>query len=173
MSTFTLDGSIDDVQKPELLPNDKYALVITQEPEMRENKALRDNGADDPKAGHNIVLFTRVYDPDNPKYHGRSMNPIYLPVPKAGDDEKYNNRGMTIKDAKLERIGSIVGAFGGSVDGDQVTVTKYMMGIGNVTQTKDQEGNLVNELQVFGRNGSPAFEEYTGPRPEDMEAVFS
>lgn len=173
MATFNVGGNIDDVQEPELLPNDQYALIITQEPEMRENKALRENGADDPKAGHNIVLFTRVYDPDNPKYHGRSLNPIYLPLPKDGDDEKYNNRGMTIKDAKLERIAAVVEAFGGSVDGDTVTVTKFMMAIGNVSQVKDAEGKMVNELQVFGRNGKPAFTAYEGPRPEDMETVFS
>lgn len=173
MATFDLGGNIDEVQEPELLPNDKYALIITQEPERRPNKALNDNGPDDPKAGYNVVLFTRVYDPENPVYHGRSMNPVYLPMPKDGDDEKYNNRGMTVKDAKMERVAEVVTAFGGSVDGDTFTITKYGMAIGNVIQKKGDDGKMINELLPFGRNGNPAFEAYGGPRPEDFESVFS
>lgn len=173
MTTFELNGNVDEIQEPVLLVNDKYALIISQEPEIQPNKKMRDEGADAEGAGHNIILRTRVYLPENPEFHGRQMNNIYLPVVKDGDDAKYNARGMTLKDAKLERIAEVVEGFGGSVDGDSVTISKYMMAVGTVIQKKnDTTSKMENELQVFGQSGKPAFEPYDGPRPDDYENLF-
>lgn len=174
MATFNLGGDVDRIQEPTLLPNDKYAVIISQEPEIQPNKTLRDKGAEADGAGHNIILRTRIYLPDVPEFHGRQMNNIYLPMVKDGDDAKYNMRGMTLKDAKLERIAEVVNGFGGEVNGDTITISKYMMAVGNVIQKKNETtGKMENELQVFASRGEAPFKPYDGPRPEDYENLFS
>jgi len=173
VATFNLGGDVDNIQEPVLLPNDKYALIIYAEPERLPNKTLRDNGEDADGAGYNIVIRTKVYLPDTPEFHGRQMNTIYLPMVKDGDDEKYNNRGMTIKDAKLERCAEVVNGFGGTVMGDTVTISKGMMAVGTIIQKKnDLTGKMENELQVFGSQGNPPFTPYEGERPRDLENLF-
>jgi len=173
VATFNLGGDVDNIQEPVLLPNDKYAVIIYAEPEIQPNKALREKGADAEGAGHNIILRTKVYLPESPEFNGRQMNNIYLPMVKDGDDEKYNARGMTIKDHKLERIAEVVEGFGGEVMGDSVTVSKGLMAVGMIIQKKnDTTGKMENELQVFGSQGNPPFVPYEGERSTDLENLF-
>jgi len=169
MATFDVNGDLDNIQEAVLLPNDDYAVIITQDPVREPNKVMREEGADADKAGYNIILRTRVYDPEVPEAHGR-MFTIYLPLPNDTDEGKYTPQGQAAKDSKLDRIKNAAGAFSGDGSGTVVNFEAGMMAVAKVIQKVDRNDSSkkVNEINAFA-----GLTEYEGPRPESVMDAFS
>jgi len=149
MATFNLGKDVDDIQEPELMPEDWYPFEIAEEPEQAPNNAMKEGGPEAEKAGFNIVIQLRC-DDDTPEYKGRPFW-LYLPLPTEGDSSRYTPIGMTMEDSKMQRIKEFAEAFSNSkIEGSEFSLSKGMKGMLYVTQGLDQSGqNLRNQIDAF------------------------
>ena len=135
MGTFGFKKSIDDIEEPVLLPEDWYDFEILSEPKVRPNYDLYQEVGDDPspeqmeelmkenpKMFQNIEIFMSTESPD-PMYAGRKFT-FRLPWPSDSDEDRYDNNGMKLYDARMRDISKFAEAFGGGADGDTVNIPK-------------------------------------------------
>ena len=124
-ATLTFNKNVDDIEQPELMPEDWYVMELRDAPEVKPNKAMQ-NDPESEKAGKNWVVPLVVATGDE-EFDGRWFT-LFLPLPKPGDDKKRTPMGQTVEDQAMERIGQFVEAFGGNIQGDTVSVKKGMRG---------------------------------------------
>ena len=137
MATFKLPKNVEDIQEPELLPEDWYRLRISTEPKAELNKA---------KTGSNIVLEFRVVS-DNPEYNGRGFKK-WLSLPSTADEQKTTAMGGTVADFKSKMIAAFVSAFNGEeVTGDEINLDQGMEAMFYVvTQLSQDQSREINAL---------------------------
>lgn len=166
-STFRFKKGVEDIEQPVLLEEEWYPVELTEDPSILPNNVLRDLAQqagmdeikmDDPrvqrfleeneKAGFNMIWKVRVEDPDE-RIDGRKFT-VYLPYPSDFDENRTDGRGMNVYDAKLERIADWADKFGGSVEGEEVTVSPGLKGQIYIKQDKAQNREeLINTVDLF------------------------
>lgn len=148
MATFNMGKDAGDIQEPELLPEDWYPFEITEEPAVAPNRAMKDGGADADKAGYNIVVHVACLD-ETPEFLGRPFT-VWLLVPTEKDKVERNRMGQTKEDAKIQRNTQFTEAFGGEVDGENISLEKGLRGMLYVIQQVGQDGQtLENSISFF------------------------
>lgn len=158
MPTFELPKNIDEIQEPELMPEDWYPFEISEDPTQEPNNAMKEGGPSAEKAGFNIVVKVRCIEP-TPEYQGRPFT-VWLPLPTEADASNYTPIGQTMEDSKMGRIAEFVVGFGGATEGSSVALSKGLRGQLYVTQGLDQSGqNVRNQIDSFA-----------GARPFSKEA---
>jgi len=148
MPTFELTKRVDEIQEPELLPEDWYLLRITREPRKEPNKAKREGGPDAEGAGDNLVLDMRVQHED-PAKNGRPFTK-YLRWPQEGDDEEFIG-GQTKEDFLTQQIAQVASAFVGyDVEADQVEFEAGMEAQFYIVQGVDNRDGVTprNEISM-------------------------
>lgn len=178
-ATFRFKQSVDDIEDPVLMPVDWYEFEIVEVPSIQPNATLRDAMkeagselnprippsdeqlklmdsfiATDEKCGRNLVIRLRS-EADDPEYSGRKFT-LWLQWPHEADEDRWNDRGQKLYDAKQSRVVEFTEAFGGSVDGEEISLSKGLKGSLYVTQQRAQNSEeLVNTIDVFA-----GFKEY-------------
>lgn len=178
-TTFRFTKPVDEIEEAVLLPEDWYEMEIIEEPSIEPNSTLREalkkNGLEynpkippteamqeamlrliqeDEKCGLNLRLILKTESPDD-EYNGRRLM-LWLPWPSEPDDERYDMRGQKVADAKMSRIVEFVQAFGGTTDGEDITLSKGLKGCCYVTQQKARDSEeILNSIDMFA-----GFKEY-------------
>lgn len=158
MATFDLGKDASDVQEPELLPQEWYPFVITEDPIQEPNRKMKDGGPTADGAGFNVVVKLVCAD-ETPEYNGRPFR-VWLPLPAPGDDEKYTPVGMKVSDSKIRNIDNFQFGFTGErLEGNAFALSAGMSAQLYVNQQLDQTGTTL-------RNG---IDNFAGSKPIDME----
>lgn len=150
MATFNLQKERDDLQAPVLCPEDWYTLGIAQDVTQEKNAKWKEGGVDLPAediegAGENLVIRGRIVS-DEPEFNGRFFTK-WLALPNPSDENKFMNNGQPKADWKLDQIYKWVEAFGGTIEGSDVSLAIGMKASVYVVQEADrQTGELVNAL---------------------------
>jgi len=153
MPVFDTGKDLDDIQEPELLPEEWYSMEIIDEPERAMNKKMKEGGADAEGAGYNIVLKLEVIYPDAPQYNGRKFT-LWLSMPVEGDEDRFTAAGQTIEDFKLDQIKKVAQGFAGKeISGSEVEFNKGMKADFYVKQGiaggGARKGQPQNEIDTF------------------------
>lgn len=148
MATFNMGKGLDDVVEPELMSEDWYLMEIYKEPALAKNKTLLNEGPDAEGAGFNIPVNLRCVEEGEHK--GRIFT-LFLSLPGVGDDDKRNPiSGMTYTDQKTLRNAEFALAFGGTVEGDEFSLTMGLIGKVFIQQKMDMSGTkLINQINPF------------------------
>jgi hypothetical protein len=149
MTTLSFSKSVDDIEEPELIPEDWYVFRVSEPPSVEENKAMKAKKSYADGAGKNLVISLRLIS-DIQEYSGRTFK-LYLPYPVEEDLNQYDGRGMLKYDAKLARIAEFAEkATGCNVEGSEITILPNAQVGLYLTQGLDQAGvNLTNSLDWF------------------------
>ena len=148
MATFSMGKDVGDIQEPELLPEDWYSFEIVEEPKHAPNKAMKDGGASAEKAGYNIVVSLKCLD-ETPEFLGRPFT-VWLSLPTEADKTRRTPMGQTMEDSKIQRNSEFALAFGGEVEGENISLEKGLRGMLYVTQQMDQSRqNFMNSINIF------------------------
>lgn len=140
---------IDDIEKPQLLPEDFYLFEVSGTPKTAKNKEMEKNPSSE-KAGFNWVVPLRTIGSDSPQFNGR-MFTAYLPLPRPEDNEEYDGRGQKIYDAKMDRIAKFIKAAGGQIAGKTAMLAPgSKIGLHIVQQVNPRSGELGNSIDIFG-----------------------
>lgn len=156
MATFNVGVAKNDIQEPELLPEDWYTVELYKDPTEEKNKAWKDAGetlgfeaalASNPKAGKNIVLRLKVIS-ENPQHNGRQFTK-WLSLPSSADEGAFMNNGQPKADWKAEQIYKWIEAFGGSTEGAEASLALGAKALVYVVVGKDQTGEKdANEISM-------------------------
>ena len=147
MATFSFPKSVNDILEAVLLPVDWYLCRISAEPEIKENKAKREGGADADKAGDNLVLVLHTQH-ETPEFNGRRLVK-YLPWPKPGDENDFPSycNGQCLLDNKMDTIAAWVDAFGGSIEGQDIELVSGLEAQVMIIQEPDnRSGEMINSI---------------------------
>ena len=161
MATFGFKKAADDIEEPVLLPEDWYEAEIKDEPQVVPNNTLKElagEGAseeiidkvlrENPKAGYNLKVNLNIVS-DDEMFNGRFFS-VYLPFPNDYDEDRYDGIGQKVYDAKLQRIIQFAEAFGGDVDGENVTILPGLDGkVYIVQQMAPGRDSLSNSVDLF------------------------
>ncbi len=153
-----LPKAADTIKEPDPLPEDWYTLEILEEPLMEENKALRERGADDPKAGHNVVIRMGVVDAEE-EHNGRRFT-SWLPMPKPEEDKVFTPSGQTVLDFKMKRMVQYYRAFVGLLPDDEFSDSDL-----NFTQGMRAQFYVIQELSQDGQTVQNGIDFRSVPRP--------
>ncbi len=157
---FDIGVEVDGIQEAELLPVDWYTVEIVQDrdgkgPYKEANKAMKeDPGAE--KAGYNLVINVRVYEPDIPEFNNRAFR-LWLSLPTPNDEETFTAGGQKTSHMKASSIFNISAGFQGipreEMEGSTVSFPVGSRAKMYVTQEIAQfgrmKGQLVNTLDSF------------------------
>lgn len=161
MATFGFRKTRDDIEEGTPMPEDWYSFEIAKEVEVKPNNALKQatNGSEDEaeldaamkmdeKCGLNMVIPLVCID-ENEEYKGRRLT-LYLQYPSEYDEDRYDGVGQKKYDSKLQTIMDFTEAFGGDIDGEQVTLMKGMKGQCYVTiGLNPKSGKQTNQVDQF------------------------
>lgn len=140
---------IDDIEKPQLLPEDFYLFEVSGTPKTVKNKEMERNPSSE-KAGFNWVVPLRTIGSESPQFNGR-MFTAYLPLPRPEDKEEYDGRGQKIYDAKMDRIAKFIKAAGGQIAGKTAMLAPgSKIGLHIVQQVNPRTQELGNSIDIFG-----------------------
>jgi hypothetical protein len=141
MATFGTPKALDEIQEIEPLEEDWYKCQVVEEPELAENKKMRDDPSQD-GAGHNLVIKLRTVT-DDEHTTGRAMT-IWMSWPSEADKEKTTAIGQTYEDFKLDQICAVAAALMGipknELSGDEITIDPGMEAYFYVTKEARQDG---------------------------------
>jgi hypothetical protein len=133
--------AVDDIEKPKLLPEDFYLMLVTGTPTSKQNND---------KTGYNWTIPLKTLHRSVPEFAGRRFT-AYLPLPNAEDEHEYDGRGQKVYDAKMDRIHKFVVAFGGQVNGRTVILgVGAKGGLKVIQQINPRSQELSNSLNIFG-----------------------
>ncbi len=147
-STLRFGKRVDAIEKPILLPDDWYTVQVIKKPKVVDNAAKKaDKDSED--AGENWVVDIRVVSKD-PTFSGREFS-LFFPLPRPGDEERYDRNGQRLEDAKMERIVKFIEKFGGDVGEETVTLGVGCRGGIHIQQRIDSRtGEIGNNPDMFG-----------------------
>lgn len=163
MATFSFRKEEDDIEAPQTIPEDWYKAEIKEEPVLKANNVLKEALgrdpepgdeealsviAENPKAGFNMVVDLNTIS-EMPEANGRFFR-LHLPYPSEFDEDRYDAIGQKVYDSKMSRIIDFTKAFGGSVDGETVTLLpglkgQVYIGLGTMKGRDD----LINSIDPF------------------------
>lgn len=168
MPTFSFPKPIEDVEEPILLDEDWYNCRIYKKPEIKANKAMREDPQSE-NAGKNLEIAVKLTGNAAEGSEGR-MFILYVPWPSEKDEGKYDIRGMKLVDAKMQRIAEITEGFGGVIDGTDFILEENMEGFIFVNrQVSIETGELINGVHLFSGVKSVAeMETETGVEEESF-----
>jgi len=169
MVTFGFNKSVDDIEAPDLMPEDWYDFEIEEDPKITRNNALNELiGEDpsdeeieaaleeDPKAGFNLTIRLISEHPSD-VYNGRQLT-LWRPWPRSIEATRFNNKGQKVYDAKMEACVAFVKAFGGVAEGDMISITQGLKGQCYVVQRDAFQGdgfeNSIDRFSGFKPYGS-------------------
>ena len=121
MARFPMSKRPEDIEVGFLLPEDWYTVEITAEPELKPNRAKQNVNEslqkeevpldeDLEKSGYNINIKVATVDCPDPAFN-RRMFTLYIPEPREGDEDRFNQRGQSFENMFLERKWKIFLAF--------------------------------------------------------------
>lgn len=160
MAVFKMTKDFNDIQEPQLMPEDWYVMRVSKEPTQDPNKAMRDDGANAENAGYSIVVKLKS-EVDDPEFNGRPFT-IYLSLPNATDEGIFVN-GQPKVDWKEELIAKVTAAFHGlgadrwkELPGDEVEISEGMRAKFYVTQGVSRDGSrMINDVNVLANLPQP------------------
>jgi len=169
MVTFSFNKKVDEIENPELMPEDWYDFEIFDEPKVLPNKTLKEmiseeaseeeiNSAleDDEKAGFNLVITLESESAED-KFCGRKMK-LWLPYPSPIDETRYDGQGNKVYDRKMGRLVEFTEAFQGEVRESDIYLSPRMKGCCYVIQQKSLNSEeIVNSIDWFS-----GFKKYGG-----------
>jgi hypothetical protein len=118
MTEFEFGKGADDIQQPELLPEDWYLLRIVKPPKLMPNAKKKNNMSEEDGARDNIVINLRVVH-ENPAWSGRPLTK-WLPVPNSTDDTRFDEfTGMKLDDKLLDTVFKWDAAFNGGAQAEE------------------------------------------------------
>lgn len=149
MTIIRLPKNIEDIQEPEVLPEDYYKLRLIEEPEVAPNKKKQEGGETAPGAGNNLIMSMRVVS-DNPEQNGRPFKK-WIGLPTTADKTDVMKSGMTREDSKLKMLGRIQAGFTGvAPEGDEINLQAGMEAWCYITQGLNQAGTgFENDLDFM------------------------
>jgi len=164
MATFGFHKDVDDIEEGVPMDEDWYEAEVADEPKLMPNNAIKevlgsDVTADDDriddllrtneKAGINLVIPLKIVS-DLPEFDGRTQR-LFLQYPSEYDEDRYDGIGQKKYDSKMANIALFASKFGGSVDGDSVTILPGNKGMVYVTlgESRQNPGQKINSVDPF------------------------
>jgi len=157
MATFKVGIGKEDIQEPQLMPEDWYTWELVRDAYEDKNSAWKEAEGQsklsidqaheiNPKASKNIVLNGRIIS-DVPEYDGRNFTK-WLSLPNKFDEGQWMNNGQPRPDWKAENIYKWAEALQSEIEGDSITFVKGQKCMVYIEQGSDQDGNIVNQISM-------------------------
>lgn len=119
--TFEAPMDFEDIEEGVLLDEGDYEFRLAKPIEILANAEKRKMEAgedfDEQRVGENIVVTLATQGHPEEDFNGREFL-LYLPLPKPGDEDVIDRRGMKLSHKKLRRIKNTCEALGGRVEGN-------------------------------------------------------
>jgi len=158
MATFKVGIGKEDIQEPQLMPEDWYTWELVRDAYEDKNSAWKEAEGQsqlsidqayeiNPKASKNIVLNGRIIS-DVPEYDGRNFTK-WLSLPNKFDEGQWMNNGQPRPDWKAENIYKWAEALQSEIEGDSITFVKGQKCMVYIEQGADRDGNIVNQIGMY------------------------